>query len=115
MRVTTISAHSLTAEGVHLGAEISADTALGYPSRALYIGPLILVTTARNDDAKAWREASDAAEKLAESAENMSRWALAQAEAADDLKAQRETVAQARRIADFGEFLGPWASQQASA
>lgn len=114
MRITSIAAHSMTAKGICLGAELGPEIGLGHISRAIHIGPLTLVTSARNDDKAAWLQAADAADKLAEAAENLSRWALAQAEAADDLKAQRETVAQARRVADFGDLLGAGSSQVAS-
>lgn len=106
MEITTVAARGLRAGQVKLGYEHPADEGLGYPHRALYVGPLVLVTTARNDDSAGWLEAAQGLEALIEAAEGMHRWALAQAEAADDLKAQRETVAQARRVADFGDLLG---------
>lgn len=114
MEITTVAARGLRAGQVKLGYEHPADEGLGYPHRALYVGPLVLVTTARNDDSAGWLEAAQGLEALIEAAEGMHRWALAQAEAADDLKAQRETVAlnhvrpvaaQARRVADFGDVL----------
>lgn len=114
MEITTVAARGLRAGQVGLGYEHPADEGLGYPHRALYVGPLVLVTTARNDDSAGWLEAAQGLEALIEAAEGMHRWALAQAEAADDLKAQRETVAQARRIADFGDLLGAGSSQVAS-
>lgn len=104
MRITSIAAHSMTAKGICLGAELGPDIGLGHVSRAIHIGPITLVTSARNDDKTAWLEAVDAAEKLVVAAQDLARWALAQAEAADDLKVQRETVAQARRVADFGDL-----------
>lgn len=89
MKITSIAAHSMTAKGICLGAELGPEIGLGHISRAIHIGPLTLVTSARNDDKAAWLEAADAAEKLVGAAEGMHRWALAQAEAADDLKAER--------------------------
>lgn len=92
----------MTARSICLGAELGPEIGLGHVSRAIHIGPLTLVTSARNDDPAAWREAADAADKLAEAAENLSRWCLAQEETAHDLLAETAR----RRHADFGDLLG---------
>lgn len=104
MEITTLYVQRIKAADVRLADPIDSTSALTGLIRTIYIGDLGLITSARNDDSAGWLDAADAAGKLAEAAEGMQRWALAQAESADDLKAQRETAAQARRVADFGDL-----------
>lgn len=114
MNITTIYAQHLTAQDVRLADPIDTLHGLSGVQRCIYIGPLGLITNARNDDPQAWLEAADGLSALGEAVEGMHRWALAQAEAAQDLISQREATAKARRVADFGDLLGAGVSGRAS-